>query len=251
MIIVMKDIKTIIKARVALGGITVKNATIIGITVYEGSDKGRYAVSLRINKDVPAMVKVTQIMIDAANRKLANAKAAHDKAVADKAENVDELKAVLDEATAEVASLELDKFVEGTSTTVWSSNYELNAILRNNPKTAFLAKKLTTIGDKGGEVARTIMEDLYMQIFGFSTANVLAEKVIKDQEYMAPFSDRISTVVNDSYYTTLYDFTLGEDAADNVRYLHKKHIAELYNKLDAASTKKKSDDDDDEDDAND
>ena len=251
MIIVMKDIKTIIKARVALGGTTIKNATITSVTVYESNSKGRFTCSARINKDVNAMVKVTQAMIDAANRKLANAKAAHDKAVADKAENVDELKAVLDEVTAEVASLELDKYVEGTSQTVWTSNYELNAILRNNPKTAFLAKKLTAVAELDDEDARTIMEDLYNQVFGFSTTNILAEKVIKDQEYMAPFSDRTSTVEHDSFYTTMYDFTLGEDATDNVRYLHKKHIAELYAKLDAASSKKKSNDDDDDNDNDD
>lgn len=242
----MKDIKSIISSRVALGAIVTKKCTIRSISLLEKADNGRVPAIIRLNKLVPAMVQVNQQMIDAKNKHIVELEAAI-KAEKD-AEKKATLTTELEEEKVWITNHPLDSWFKGERDIIFSSNFDLVAILRQTPKTAFLAKMIVTLIE-ADEVDTA--SDILNEIYSFGTTSVLAEDVRANTEYCSPFSDNVSTVSNDSTYHTLFNVEFGDDGLSFVKQMHRRHMDKLAAKLDNISGKKSSRDDDDDEDNDD
>lgn len=260
----MKDTKSIIAARVALGATTVKNVVFENVTVLEEDENGRATVIIRVSKDVPAMVQTSARMIDKAERNLNVLKNAMDDAVkavetatkkADKITDATKKQEALDtivplqeaadaateaynEAKADFDAMEEDAWTKGVSNTIFTSNYELLAILRQDPRTVVAAKL--------AQNAPELLEALFIGAKG----SVLCEDVEHDTEYCSPFSENTSPVNNDSVYHTLYGVSLGDEGEDTLDELKREHRKMLLKKAlsgKTASRRRRDDDEDDED----
>ena len=200
----MKDIKSIISAKVKEGAKTFKGLTIENISPYGEPKKGRQGYILTFNKPVRAMVRAEDVDTDALEAAVAEAEALVDKA--NDAEAKAEANAKLAEAKAALAAVEDAEYVIGERDFIFVSNYELLGVIKHNPQLRFLYRM--------AQADETLLEDIYIG----STISVLAEDVVSGEEYVNPFSfDDTSTVVaNDSVYHSIYNLVPGAEAQETI-----------------------------------
>ena len=200
----MKDIKSIISAKVKEGAKTFKGLTIENIAPYGEPKKGRQGYILTFNKAVRAMVRAEDVDTDALEAAIAEAEALV--AEANNAEAKAEANAKLAEAKAALAAVEDAEYVKGERDFIFVSNYELLGVIKHNPQLRFLYRM--------AQADETLLEDIYIG----STISVLAEDVVSGEEYVNPFSfDDTSTVVaNDSVYHSIYNLVPGAEAQETI-----------------------------------
>lgn len=200
----MKDIKSIISAKVKEGAKTFKGLTIENIAPYGEPKKGRQGYILTFNKAVRAMVRAEDVDTDALEAAVAAAETLV--AEANDAESKAEANAKLAEAQAALAAVEDAEYVKGERDFIFVSNYELLGVIKHNPQLRFLYRMAQT--------DETLLEDIYIG----STISVLAEDVVSGEEYVNPFSfDDTSTVVaNDSVYHSIYNLVPGAEAQETI-----------------------------------
>ena len=200
----MKDIKSIISAKVKEGAKTFKGLTIENISPYGEPKKGRQGYILTFNKPVRAMVRAEDVDTDALEAAVAEAEALVAKA--NDAESKAEADAKLAEAKAALAAVEDAEYVRGERDFIFASNYELLGVIKHNPQLRFLYRM--------AQADETLLEDIYIG----STISVLAEDVVSGEEYVNPFSfDDTSTVVaNDSVYHSIYNLVPGAEAQETI-----------------------------------
>lgn len=200
----MKDIKSIISAKVKEGAKTFKGLTIENISPYGEPKKGRQGYILTFNKAVRAMVRAEDVDTDALEAAVAEAEALVAKAKDEDAKA--EANAKLTEAKAALAAVEDAEYVKGERDFIFVSNYELLGVIKHNPQLRFLYRM--------AQADETLLEDIYIG----STISVLAEDVVSGEEYVNPFSfDDTSTVVaNDSVYHSIYNLVPGDEAQDTI-----------------------------------
>ena len=200
----MKDIKSIISAKVKEGAKTFKGLTIENISPYGEPKKGRQGYILTFNKAVRAMVRAEDVDTDALEAAVAEAEALV--AEANDKEAKAEANAKLAEAKAALAAVEDAEYVKGERDFIFVSNYELLGVIKHNPQLRFLYRM--------AQADETLLEDIYIG----STISVLAEDVVSGEEYVNPFSfDDTSTVVaNDSVYHSIYNLVPGDEAQETI-----------------------------------
>lgn len=200
----MKDIKSIISAKVKEGAKTFKGLTIENIAPYGEPKKGRQGYILTFNKAVRAMVRAEDVDTDALEAAVAEAEALVAKAKDEDAKA--EANAKLAEAKAALAAVEDAEYVKGERDFIFVSNYELLGVIKHNPQLRFLYRM--------AQADETLLEDIYIG----STISVLAEDVVSGEEYVNPFSfDDTSTVVaNDSVYHSIYNLVPGAEAQETI-----------------------------------
>lgn len=200
----MKDIKSIISAKVKEGAKTFKGLTIENIAPYGEPKKGRQGYILTFNKAVRAMVRAEDVDTDALEAAVAEAEALVAKA--NDKESKAEANAKLAEAKAALAAVEDAEYVKGERDFIFVSNYELLGVIKHNPQLRFLYRM--------AQADETLLEDIYIG----STISVLAEDVVSGEEYVNPFSfDDTSTVVaNDSVYHSIYNLVPGAEAQETI-----------------------------------
>lgn len=200
----MKDIKSIISAKVKEGAKTFKGLTIENISPYGEPKKGRQGYILTFNKPVRAMVRAEDVDTDALEAAVAEAEALVAKA--NDTESKAEANAKLAEAKAALAAVEDAEYVRGERDFIFASNYELLGVIKHNPQLRFLYRM--------AQADETLLEDIYIG----STISVLAEDVVSGEEYVNPFSfDDTSTVVaNDSVYHSIYNLVPGAEAQETI-----------------------------------
>ena len=200
----MKDIKSIISAKVKEGAKTFKGLTIENIAPYGEPKKGRQGYILTFNKAVRAMVRAEDVDTDDLEAAVAAAETLV--AEANDKESKTEADAKLAEAKAALAAVEDAEYVKGERDFIFVSNYELLGVIKHNPQLRFLYRM--------AQADETLLEDIY---FG-STISVLAEDVVSGEEYINPFSfDDTSTVVaNDSVYHSIYNLVPGAEAQETI-----------------------------------
>ena len=238
----MKDIKSIISAKVKEGAKTFKGLTIENIAPYGEPKKGRQGYILTFNKPVRAMVRAEDVDTDALEAAIAEAEALVAKA--NDAEAKAEANAKLAEAKAALAAVEDAEYVKGERDFIFVSNYELLGVIKHNPQLRFLYRM--------AQADETLLEDIYIG----STISVLAEDVVSGEEYVNPFSfDDTSTVVaNDSVYHSIYNLVPGAEAQETIedcraikRDLRKDLLKEAMKTGRKARPTVVADDEDDED----
>ena len=238
----MKDIKSIISAKVKEGAKTFKGLTIENIAPYGEPKKGRQGYILTFNKAVRAMVRAEDVDTDALEAAVAEAEALVAKA--NDKESKAEANAKLAEAKAALAAVEDAEYVRGERDFIFASNYELLGVIKHNPQLRFLYRM--------AQADETLLEDIYIG----STISVLAEDVVSGEEYVNPFSfDDTSTVVaNDSVYHSIYNLVPGDEAQETIedcraikRDLRKDLLKEAMKKSSKARPTVVADDEDDED----
>ena len=200
----MKDIKSIISAKVKEGAKTFKGLTIENIAPYGEPKKGRQGYILTFNKAVRAMVRAEDVDTDALEAAVTEAEALVAKA--NDKESKAEADAKLAEAKAALAAVEDAEYVQGERDFIFASNYELLGVIKHNPQLRFLYRM--------AQADETLLEDIYIG----STISVLAEDVVSGEEYVNPFSfDDTSTVVaNDSVYHSIYNLVPGAEAQETI-----------------------------------
>lgn len=200
----MKDIKSIISAKVKEGAKTFKGLTIENISPYGEPKKGRQGYILTFNKAVRAMVRAEDVDTDALEAAVAAAETLV--AEANDKEAKAEANAKLTEAKAALAAIEDAEYVKGERDFIFVSNYELLGVIKHNPQLRFLYRM--------AQADETLLEDIYIG----STISVLAEDVVSGEEYVNPFSfDDTSTVVaNDSVYHSIYNLVPGAEAQETI-----------------------------------
>ena len=200
----MKDIKSIISAKVKEGAKTFKGLTIENIAPYGEPKKGRQGYILTFNKPVRAMVRAEDVDTDALEAAVAEAEALVAEAKDEEAKA--EANAKLTEAKAALAAIEDAEYVRGERDFIFASNYELLGVIKHNPQLRFLYRM--------AQADETLLEDIYIG----STISVLAEDVVSGEEYVNPFSfDDTSTVVaNDSVYHSIYNLVPGAEAQETI-----------------------------------
>ena len=238
----MKDIKSIISAKVKEGAKTFKGLTIENIAPYGEPKKGRQGYILTFNKAVRAMVRAEDVDTDALEAAVAEAEALVAKA--NDEESKAEANAKLAEAKAALAAVEDAEYVKGERDFIFVSNYELLGVIKHNPQLRFLYRM--------AQADETLLEDIYIG----STISVLAEDVVSGEEYVNPFSfDDTSTVVaNDSVYHSIYNLVPGAEAQETIedcraikRDLRKDLLKEAMKKGRKARQTVVADDEDSED----
>ena len=200
----MKDIKSIISAKVKEGAKTFKGLTIENISPYGEPKKGRQGYILTFNKAIRAMVRAEDVDTDALEAAVAEAEALVAKA--NDKESKAEANAKLAEAKAALAAIEDAEYVKGERDFIFVSNYELLGVIKHNPQLRFLYRM--------AQADETLLEDIYIG----STISVLAEDVVSGEEYVNPFSfDDTSTVIaNDSVYHSIYNLVPGAEAQETI-----------------------------------
>lgn len=200
----MKDIKSIISAKVKEGAKTFKGLTIENLSPYGEPKNGRQGYILTFNKAVRAMVRAEDVDTDALEAAVAEAEALVAKA--NDEESKAEANAKLAEAKAALAAVEDAEHVIGERDFIFTSNYELLGVIKHNPQLRFLYRM--------AQADETLLEDIYIG----STISVLAEDVVSGEEYVNPFSfDDTSTVVaNDSVYHSIYNLVPGAEAQETI-----------------------------------
>lgn len=238
----MKDIKSIISAKVKEGAKTFKGLTIENLSPYGEPKKGRQGYILTFNKAVRAMVRAEDVDTDALEAAVAEAEALV--AEANDEESKAEANAKLAEAKAAFAAIEDAEYVKGERDFIFVSNYELLGVIKHNPQLRFLYRM--------AQADETLLEDIYIG----STISVLAEDVVSGEEYVNPFSfDDTSTVVaNDSVYHSIYNLVPGAEAQETIedcraikRDLRKDLLKEAMKVGRKARPTVVADDEDDED----
>ena len=200
----MKDIKSIISAKVKEGAKTFKGLTIENISPYGEPKKGRQGYILTFNKAIRAMVRAEDVDTDALEAAVAEAEALVAKA--NDKESKAEANSKLAEAKAALAAIEDAEYVKGERDFIFVSNYELLGVIKHNPQLRFLYRM--------AQADETLLEDIYIG----STISVLAEDVVSGEEYVNPFSfDDTSTVIaNDSVYHSIYNLVPGAEAQETI-----------------------------------
>ena len=200
----MKDIKSIISAKVKEGAKTFKGLTIENLSPYGEPKNGRQGYILTFNKPVRAMVRAEDVDTDALEAAVAEAEALVAKA--NDEESKAEANNKLAEAKAALAAVEDAEYVRGERDFIFASNYELLGVIKHNPQLRFLYRM--------AQADETLLEDIYIG----STISVLAEDVVSGEEYVNPFSfDDTSTVVaNDSVYHSIYNLVPGAEAQETI-----------------------------------
>lgn len=238
----MKDIKSIISAKVKEGAKTFKGLTIENIAPYGEPKNGRQGYILTFNKPVRAMVRAEDVDTDALEAAVAEAEALVAKA--NDEESKAEADAKLAEAKAALAAVTDTEHVIGERDFIFTSNYELLGVIKHNPQLRFLYRM--------AQADETLLEDIYIG----STISVLAEDVVSGEEYVNPFSfDDTSTVVaNDSVYHSIYNLVPGAEAQETIedcraikRDLRKDLLKEAMKKGSKARKTVVVDDEDSED----
>ena len=200
----MKDIKSIISAKVKEGAKTFKGLTIENISPYGEPKKGRQGYILTFNKPVRAMIRAEDVDTDALEAAVAEAEALVAKA--NDKESKAEADAKLAEAKAALAAIEDAEYVIGERDFIFTSNYELLGVIKHNPQLRFLYRM--------AQADETLLEDIYIG----STISVLAEDVVSGEEYVNPFSftDEGNVVANDSVYHSIYNLVPGAEAQETI-----------------------------------
>ena len=200
----MKDIKSIISAKVKEGAKTFKGLTIENLSPYGEPKNGRQGYILTFNKPVRAMVRAEDVDTDALEAAVAEAEALVAKAN-DKEAKV-EADAKLAEAKAALAAITDAEHVIGERDFIFTSNYELLGVIKHNPQLRFLYRM--------AQADETLLEDIYIG----STISVLAEDVVSGEEYVNPFSftDEGNVVANDSVYHSIYNLVPGAEAQETI-----------------------------------
>lgn len=216
----MKDIKSIISAKVKEGAKTFKGLTIENLSPYGEPKNGRQGYILTFNKAVRAMVRAEDIATDALEAAVAEAEAlvaeadanveAKKSGTAAEKKEAKEAKAEADakltEAQAALAAVKDAEYVIGERDFIFTSNYELLGVIKHNPQLRFLYRM--------AQADETLLEDIYIG----STINVLAEDVVSGEEYVNPFSftDEGDVVANDSVYHSIYNLVPGAEAQETI-----------------------------------
>lgn len=254
----MKDIKSIISAKVKEGAKAYKNLVIENLAPYGERKNGRQGYVITLHKAVRAMISVGDVDTEALEAAVSEAEAlvakAEDNIKATKSGTVDEKKAAqdakaeadakLEEAQAALAAIQDAEYVIGERDFIFTSNFELLGVIKHNPQLRFLYRM--------AQADETLLEDIYIG----STINVLAEDVVSGEEYSNPFSftDEASVVANDSVYHSIYNLVPGDEAQETIedcraikRDLRKDLLKEAMKAGKKARTTVVASDEDDED----
>ena len=254
----MKDIKSIISAKIKEGAKAYKNLVIENLAPYGERKNGRQGYVITLHKAVRAMISVADVNAEALEAAVSEAEALVAKAEANmeatKSGTVDEKKAAQDakaeadvkltDAQAALAAIQDAEYVIGERDFIFTSNFELLGVIKHNPQLRFLYRM--------AQADETLLEDIYIG----STISVLAEDVVSGEEYVNPFSfDDTSTVVaNDSVYHSIYNLVPGAEAQETIedcraikRDLRKDLLKEAMKKSSKARQTVVVDDEDSED----
>lgn len=232
----MEDLKALINARVDNGAVVTKKLIMKSVNFGERDDNGRSTAIIRVNQKVPNMVQVNQQMIDKANEDADH----YENLIAGLSGDAKvEAQAKAAEVRAYADSLELNTWIPGTTDIIFSSNYELLAILRNNPQTAQIADLCAN------------SDDLLKSIYSYAITSDLAEPVVSGQLYNSIFSDNTNVVNNNTIYHTFFNVKFDDEALDFIDELKREYRRELLKQAMSASKDKKksrrSSEDDNED----
>ena len=216
----MKDIKSIISAKVKEGAKAYKNLVIENLAPYGERKNGRQGYIITLNKSVRAMISVGDVDAEALEAAVSEAEALVAKAEANieatKSGTTDEKKAAQDakaeahaklaDAQAALAAIKDAEYVIGERDFIFTSNFELLGVIKHNPQLRFLYRM--------AQADETLLEDIYIG----STINVLAEDVVSGEEYVNPFSftDEGDVVANDSVYHSIYNLVPGAEAQETI-----------------------------------
>ena len=254
----MKDIKSIISAKVKEGAKNYKNLVIENLAPYGERKNNRQGYVITLHKAIRAMISVGDVDTEALEAAVSEAEALVAEAdakveatksgtAAEKKEAKDakaEADAKLAEAQAALAAVEDAEYVIGERDFIFTSNFELLGVIKHNPQLRFLYRM--------AQADETLLEDIYIG----STISVLAEDVVSGEEYVNPFSfDDTSTVVaNDSVYHSIYNLVPGAEAQETIedcraikRDLRKDLLKEAMKAGKKARTTVVASDEDDED----
>lgn len=217
----MKDIKSIISAKVKEGAKAYKGLVVENLAAYGNRKNDRQGYILTLNKPVRAMVRAEDVDTDALEAAIAEAEAlvaeADANVEATKSGSAAEKKAAkeakaeadakLAEAQAALAAVEDAEYVIGERDVIFVSNFELLGVIKHNPQLRFIHRM--------AQADETLLEDLYVG----STINVLAEDVKEGEEYVNPFSfaDEGDVVANDSVYHSVYGLIPGIAALEVIQ----------------------------------
>lgn len=220
----MEDLKALINARVEAGAILTKKLVMKSVNFGERDDNGRSTAIVRVSQKVPNMVQVTQQMIDKANEDAEH----YESLVAGlKGEEKAEAQAKAAEVRTYADSLTLGDWIPGMTDVIFSSNYELLAILRNNPQTAQIADLCAN------------SDELLKSIYSYAIASDLSEPVVSGQLYNSIFSDNTSVVNNNTIYHTFFNVKFDDEALDFINDLKREYRRELLKQAMSASKDKK------------
>ena len=208
----MNDLKALINARVEAGAIVTKKLIMKSVKCGDRDDNGRSTAIVRVSQKVPNMVQVNQQMIDKAT---ADAEHYESLVAGLTGDAKAEAKAKAAEARAYADNLELNAWIPGMTDVIFSSNYELLAILRNNPVTAQIAD-LCANCDK-----------LLETIYSYAVSSDLAEPVIAGAVYNSIFSENTSVVNNNTIYHTFFNVKFDDEALDFIDELKREYRREL------------------------
>ena len=216
----MKDIKSIISAKVKEGAIVYKNRIIENIAPYGERKRNKQGYIITLNKPVRAMVSAGDVDTEALEAAIAEAEVlvaeADANVEATKSGSAAEKKAAkeakveadskLADAQAALASVGDSDYVLSERDVIFVSNFDLLGVIRHNPKLRFLHRM--------AQADETLLEDIY---FG-STISILAEDVVSGEEYVNPFkfTEEGRVVPNDSVYHSIYNLIPGEEAMETV-----------------------------------
>lgn len=231
----MKDIKSIISARIKEGATAIKNVVVYNIAPYGEKRNNRQGYILTLNKDVPSMVTVDDDAVADAEAKVAEAEAAL--AALGEKDDKTEAEAAVAAAKEYLASLETSEYVKGERNVIFTSNFELIGLLKSNPRTKFLARMAQAD------------EDILLDLIDGATVNILCEDVEEGEEYLSPFTykDEGSTVEHDSVYHSLYNLVLSDEGESWMKELKKIQLQITKERM-MKAMRRSSNIDDDEDD---
>lgn len=232
----MEDLKALINARVDNGAVVTKKLIMKSVNFGERNDNGRSTAIIRVSQKVPNMVQVNQQMIDKANEDADY----YESLIAGLSGDAKaEAKAKAAEVRAYADSLELNAWVSGMTDVIFSSNYELLAILRNNPQTAQIADLCSN------------SDELLKSIYSYALCSDLAEPVVAGQLYNSIFSDNTDVVNNNTIYHTFFNVKFDDEALDFIDELKREYRRELLKQAMFASKDKKKSRRSSEEDSND
>lgn len=200
----MKDIKSIISAKVKEGAHVYKNVGVENLSPYGEVKNGRQGYIMTLNKPIRAMVSTSDVdtteLEEAVMIAKAEVEAATDAATKTAAE------AKLAEAQANLAAIENEDYVINERDFIFTSNFELLGVIKHNTQLRFMYKM--------AQVDESLLEEIYVG----STVNILAEDVIANQEYVNPFrfTNDGKIVLHDSVYHAIYNLIPGDEAMEAV-----------------------------------
>lgn len=233
----MKSVASIVNALRKEESVTiVENVTLVGAHVGAVSN-GRCTIALRTGKPVIGMIPVTDELKAKLQAAVDDAEAAV--AAADK-DSKATAEAALADANLKLEEANKNDYVVGETDVIFTSNYEVMALLRQNPETRFLAKLV----DKMPE----IVEDLLNE----GSVNVICQRVVAGEQYSNPFSEQNKTVLvkNNSVFHNLFQLVMSRFGISYAKQLRKMQMQimmkEMMKKMSSKSTSALDDDDDDD-----